>query len=84
MYLDNVFVGQGFMWLIVFGIFEEDLVHIRAGILVQFVAAAEDYEGDLAIAQHRQFVRLLHHAEFSFVECNLENVDVYCVATCDL
>lgn len=59
------------MWLIVLGVLEQHLVHVRAGVLVQFVAATEDYQRDLAVAQHRQLVRLLHHAELPFVEGHL-------------
>lgn len=42
MYLDNIFVGERFVWLVVFGVFEENFVHVGAGILVQFIAATED------------------------------------------
>ena len=51
------------MRLVVLGVLEQHLVHVRAGVLVQLVGAAEDDERDLAVAQHRQLVRFLHHAE---------------------
>ena len=44
------------------------LVHVCAGVLVQLVAAGEDDEGDLAVAQDGQLVRLLHHPELPLVE----------------
>ena len=47
------------------------LVHVCAGVLVQLVAAGEDDEGDLAVAQDGQLVRLLHHPELPLVERNL-------------
>lgn len=48
------------------------LIHIRASVLVKFVVRAEDDEGDLAITEDAEFIRLLHHAEFTLVERNLE------------
>ena len=47
------------------------LVHISAGILVQLVAAGEDDESDLAVAEDRQLVGLLHHPELSLVKRHL-------------
>lgn len=70
-YLDYVLVCQRLVRLVVLGVLEQHLVHVRAGVLVQFVAAREDYQRDLAVAQHRQLVRLLHHAELPFVEGHL-------------
>ena len=60
------------MRLVVLGVLEEDLVHVGGGVLVQLVGGAEDDEGDLAVAQHRQLVRLLHHAELALVERDLD------------
>ncbi len=59
------------MRLVVLCVLEEDLVHVGGGVLVQLVGGAEDDEGDLAVAQHAQLVRLLHHAELALVERNL-------------
>lgn len=53
MYLDNVLVRQGLVRLIVLRVLEQHLIHVGARILIQFVAAGEDDEGDLAVAQHR-------------------------------
>ena len=60
------------MRLVVLGVFEEDFIHVGGGVLVEFVAAAEDDEGDLAVAQHRQFIRFLHDAELALVEGHLQ------------
>ena len=51
-----------------------NLVHVGAGVLVQLVARAEDDQRDLAVAQHRQLVSLLHHAKLPFVECDLDSI----------
>lgn len=72
-YLDDIFVRQALVWLIVFRVFEQHFVHVGARILVQFIAAGEYDECNFAIAQHRQFVRLFHDAEFALVESHLRN-----------
>ena len=71
-YLDDILVGERLVGLVVLRVLEEDLVHVGAGVLVQLVARAEDDERDLAVAQHRQLVSLLHHAKLPFVECDLD------------
>lgn len=75
MYLYNVLVGEGLVGLIVLCIFQQNFVHIRTGILVQFVATAKDDQGDLAITQHRQLVGFLHHAKFSLIESHLKETN---------
>ena len=70
-HLDNVFIGQRLVGFVVLGIFEKYLVHVRAGVLIEFVARAEDYEGYLAVAEDGKLVSLFHHSEFTFVERNL-------------
>jgi hypothetical protein len=40
-HLYDVLVGERLMWLIVFSVLQENLVHICASILVQLVGAAE-------------------------------------------
>lgn len=62
------------MGFVVLGVLEENLVHVGARILVQLVARTEDNQGDLAVAQYRQFVRLLHHAEFPLVKGHLSHI----------
>ena len=52
--------------------FLTDLVHVCGSVLVEFVAGGEDDEGDLAVAEHRQLVRLLHHTKLALVESNLK------------
>lgn len=69
--LYNVVVRSAFMRFVVFRVFEQDFVHIRTGILEQFVCAIEDYQGDLAIAKNAQFVRFFHQAELPFRKSNL-------------
>lgn len=69
--LDNILVSEGLVGFVVLGVLEENLVHVGACILVQLVARTEDNQRDLAVAQYRQFVRLLHHAEFPFVKGHL-------------
>lgn len=49
-HLDYVLVCQRLVRLIVLGVLEQHLVHVRAGVLVQFVAAREDDQRDLAVA----------------------------------
>lgn len=71
LYLDYVLVGQAFVRLIVFGVLEQNLVHVRTRVLVQLVAAGEYYEGDFTVTQHRQLVRLLHNAKFALVKGHL-------------
>ena len=72
-YLDNVHIGAGLLRLIVLGVLEQHLVHVRAGVLKELVVAAEYDEGNLAVAQHRQLVGLLHQAEFPLGEGHLKN-----------
>lgn len=60
------------MGFVVLGVLEQNLVHVRAGVLVELVTRAEDYQGDLAIAQHRQFVSFFHYSELPLVEGHLQ------------
>ena len=64
------------MRVIVLRVPYEDLVHVCGGVLEQPVVAAEDDEGDLAVAQDAQLVRLLHHAKLALVERNLKKKGV--------
>ena len=59
------------MGLVVLCVFEQDLVHVGAGVLEQLVGAVEDDQGDLAVAQHAQLVGLLHQAKLSLCKRNL-------------
>lgn len=72
MYLDDVFVGEGFMWLVVLCVLQEDLVHVSTGVLVQFVAAAEDDQRYLTITQNGQFIGFLHDTKLPLVESHLK------------
>jgi len=69
--LDDVLIGERFVGFVVLGVLEQHFVHVGRRVLVEFVRTAEDDQGDLAVAQHRQLVRLLHHAEFALVERHL-------------
>lgn len=69
--LDDILVGERLVGFVVLGVLEENLVHVGARILVQLVARTEDNQRNLAVTQHRQFIRLLHHAEFSLVKSHL-------------
>jgi hypothetical protein len=71
LFLDNIFIGKRLVGLVVFGVLQQHLVHVRAGVLIQLIAAAEDDEGDLAVAQNWQLVGFLHHAELPLVESDL-------------
>ena len=44
--------------------------------VISLVAAAEDDEGDLAVAEHRQLVSFFHHAKFSLVESHLHKTNL--------
>ena len=59
------------MRLVIFRVFEQHFVHVGGGVLEKLVGAAEDDEGDLAIAQHRQLVGFLHQTEFALGERHL-------------
>ena len=70
-HLQNVLVRLTDNRVIILSVLEQHLVHVGAGVLVQLVVAGEDDEGDLAVAQHRQLVRLLHEAKLALGERHL-------------
>ena len=70
-YLQDVRVGAALVGLAVLCVFQQHLVHVGAGVLEEAVGAVEDDEGDLAVAQHAQLVRLLHQAELALGEGHL-------------
>ena len=43
---------------------------------MSLVAAAEDDEGDLAVAEDGQLVSFFHHAKFSLVESHLYEINL--------
>ena len=59
------------MRLVIFGVLEQHFVHVGGCVLEQLVGAAEDDQGDLAVAQHRQLVGFLHQTEFALGERHL-------------
>ena len=70
-YLNDVSIGPALVRLVVLCVFEQDLVHVGAGVLEQLVGVVEDDEGDLTVAQHAQLVRLLHQAKLPLGERHL-------------
>ena len=70
-YLYDIIVRATLVWFVVFGVFEQDFVHVRRGVLEQFVGRIEDDERYFTVAQDTQFVGLLHQAELSFGERHL-------------
>jgi len=75
--INDILVGEGLVGLVVLGVLEEHLVHVGAGILVEFVAAAEDNESYFTVTQHRELVSLFHHTKLPLVKCNL-SVSLIC------
>lgn len=73
-YIHYVRVSPALVGLVVLGVFEQNLVHVRAGVLEEFVGAVEDDEGDLTVAQHTQLVRLLHQSELALGEGHLGQI----------
>ena len=65
-YFDNVVVRLVFVRFAVFGVLQQDFVHVRARVLKKFARRIEDDQGDFAVAQDAQFVRFLHQAELAF------------------
>ena len=59
------------MRLVVLGVLEEDLIHVCASVLVEFVAAAEDYESDLTVTENTQLVGFLHQTKLPLGEGDL-------------
>ena len=59
------------MGLVVLGVLEQHLVHVRAGVLEQLGVAVEDDEGDLTVTQHAQLIRFLHQAKLALGEGHL-------------
>ena len=62
-HLHDVGVGVALRGLAVLRVAEQRAVHVAAGVLEQLVGAADDDDGDVAVAQDAQLVRLLHQTE---------------------
>ena len=60
------------MRLIVLGVFEENFVHVRAGVLEKLVRTVEYDESYLAVTQHRQLISFLHQTKLSLGEGDLQ------------
>ena len=61
------------MGLVVLCVFEQDFVHVGAGILEQLVGVVEDDEGDLTVTQHTQLIGLLHETKLSLRKRHLRH-----------
>lgn len=71
-HLNDVSIGAALMRLVVLRVLEQHLVHVGAGVLKQLVGVVEDDERDLTVAQHTQFVGLLHQPKLPLGECHLQ------------
>lgn len=69
--LDNIRISPALMRLVILRVLEQNFVHISRRVLEEFAPGVEDDERDLAVAQHRQLVRLLHQPELPFRERHL-------------
>lgn len=70
-YLNNVCISPALVGLVVLCVFEQDFVHVGAGILEQLVGMVEDDQSDLAVTQYTQLVGFLHQAKLSLRERHL-------------
>lgn len=61
------------MRLVVLCIFEQDFIHVRAGILKELVGAVEDDQGDFAVTQDTELISLLHQAKLPLGEGDLRD-----------
>ena len=52
------------------------LVHVCAGVLVEFVGGGEDDERNLTITEYTKLVRFLHHTKLTLVKRNLKKSDL--------
>lgn len=60
------------MGLVVLGVFQQDFVHVGAGVLKQLVGAVEDDEGDFTVTQNTQLVGFFHQTELPLHESHLK------------
>lgn len=70
-YLNDILVGSALVRLVILGVLEQHLVHVRAGVLEQLVGRVEDDQCNLTVAQDTQLIGLLHQSKFSFGEGHL-------------
>ena len=71
LYLQNFVVRSTFMWFVVFGVLEQDLVHICRRVLEKFIRGIEDDQCDFTVTENAELVGLLHQAELPLGECHL-------------
>jgi len=60
------------VWLAVLCVFQQNFIHVSAGILEQTISAVEDDEGDLTVTEHTQLISLLHQTKLTFGEGHLK------------
>lgn len=65
-HLDDVSVCSALVGLTVLRVFEKYLVHVGAGVLVQFVVGIEYDKSDLTFTQYTQLISFLHQSKFTF------------------
>lgn len=70
-YLYNVRVSSALMWFVILCVFQQNFVHVCAGVLEELVRAVENDEGDLTIAQYAELIGLFHQAKLPLCEGNL-------------
>lgn len=70
-HLEDVGVGAALVGFAVLRVLQKHAVHVRAGVLEEAVGAVEDDESNLAVAEHAQFVGLLHQPKLPFGKCHL-------------
>lgn len=70
-YLYDVWVGSALMWFIILCVFQQNFVHVCAGVLEKLVRAVENDESDLTVAEYAQLIGLLHQAKLPLCESNL-------------
>ena len=71
-HLHDVRVRPALVRLVVLGVLEQHLVHVRAGVLEQLVGAVENDQRNLTVTQHAQLVCLLHQPKFPLCKRHLE------------
>lgn len=70
-YLEDFVVRATFVRFVVFGVFEQDFVHICRGVLEKFIRGIEDDQCDFTITENTEFIGFLHQTELPFCEGHL-------------
>ena len=64
-HLEDIGIGSTFVWFVIFGIFQQNVIHVIAGVLEEFVVGIEDDQRDLTVTQHAQLVGFLHQTKLT-------------------